>query len=289
MTLVVAPLCTHDLTHVPQVHPSLACGDVLVADRGLCSYAHLALLVQAALHAVLRVGARQIVDVTPGRPFVRPGTRRTPAIKGRPRSRWRTTLGPHDQLGEWWKPKTCPRWLDHATFAALPAALVVREIRYQVSTPGFRTHQITLVTTLLDAALYRADDLAALYGTRWEVETHLGQLKTTMHMDVLHCKTVLGVLKELTVFAIIYNLVRLLILPSARLQQVDATRISFLDALRWLSTSRTSMSLSALLVNPTRPQRVEPRVKKRRPKAFPFMVKPRHELRCQLMQQTVGA
>jgi hypothetical protein len=90
------------------------------------------------------------------------------------------------------------------------------------------------------------------------METHLGQLKTTMPMDVLHCKPVPGVLKELTVFAIIYNLVRLVILPSARLQQVDAARISFLDALRWLSTSSTSMPLSALLVNPARPQRVEP-------------------------------
>jgi hypothetical protein len=167
--------------------------------------------------------------------------------------------------------------------------LVVREVRYQVSTPGFRTHQLTLVTTPLDAALYCADDLAALYSTRWEVETHLGQLKTTMHMDVLHCKTVPGVLKEFTVFAIIYNLVRLVILPSARLQQVDAARISFLDALRWLSTSSTSMPLSALLVNPARPQRVEPRVKKRRPKASPFTLKPRHERRRQLMQQTVGA
>jgi hypothetical protein len=67
------------------------------------------------------------------------------------------------------------------------------------------------------------------------------------------------------------------------------SRISFLDALRWLSTSSTSMPLAALLVNPARPQRVEPRVKKRRPKLFPVMVKPRHELRRQLMQQTVGA
>jgi hypothetical protein len=98
--LVVAPLCTHDLTHVQQVPPSLECGDVLVADRGLCSYAHLARLIQAALHTVLRVGARQMVDFTAGRPFVRPGTRRTPAIKGLPRSRWRTALGHHDQLVE---------------------------------------------------------------------------------------------------------------------------------------------------------------------------------------------
>jgi DDE family transposase len=289
MKLVVAPLCTHDLTHVRQVHPTLEPGDVLVADRGLCSYAHLALLVQASLHAVLRVGARQIVDFTPGRPFVMPGTRRTPAIKGVPRSQWLTALGHHDQLVAWLKPKTCPPWLDHATFAALPATLVVREVRYQVSTPGFRTHQITLVTTLLDVRLYRADELATLYGTRWEVETHLGQLKTAMHMDVLHCKTVAGVLKELTIFAIIYNLVRMVILQSAQLQRVDTTRISFLDALRWLGAPSTGTPVEALIINPARPHRVEPRVKKRRPKNFPFLSKPRQELRMQLMQQAIGA
>jgi hypothetical protein len=94
-----------------------------------------------------------------------PGTRRTPAIKGLPRSRWLTALGHHNQLVEWLKPKTCPPWLDHATFAALPVSLVVREVRYQVNTPGFRTHQITLVTTLLDEALYSVADLAALYCT----------------------------------------------------------------------------------------------------------------------------
>src|SRR4029450_9506171 len=73
LKLVVAPLLTHDLARVQVVHPSLQPDDVLVADRGLCSYAHLALLVQAGVHAVLRVGARQIVDFTPGRPFVTPG------------------------------------------------------------------------------------------------------------------------------------------------------------------------------------------------------------------------
>jgi Transposase DDE domain len=99
LKLVVAPLLTHDLARVQAVHPSLQEGDVLVADRGLCSYAHLALLVRANLHAVLRVGARQIVDFTPGRPFVTPGVRRTPAVKGIPRSRWLKTLGVQDQLG----------------------------------------------------------------------------------------------------------------------------------------------------------------------------------------------
>jgi hypothetical protein len=120
LKLVVAPLLTHDLAQVQQVHPLLAPEDVLVADRGLCSYAHLALLVQAGVHAVLRIGARQIVDFTPGRPFVRPSVRRTPAVKGVPRSRWLTALGVNDQLAAWLKPKTCPSWLTREALAALP-------------------------------------------------------------------------------------------------------------------------------------------------------------------------
>ena len=103
---VVAPLVTHDLAHVQAVHSSLHPGDVLVADRGLCSYAHLALLSQAGLQAVRRVGARQLVDFTPGRPLVMPGVRRTPAVKGIPRSRWLKAGGAHDPRVTWFKPKT---------------------------------------------------------------------------------------------------------------------------------------------------------------------------------------
>jgi hypothetical protein len=288
LKLVVAPLLTHDLARVQAVHPSLQPGDVLVADRGLCSYAHLALLVQAGVHAVLRVGARQMVDFTPGRPFVMPGVRRTPAVKGLPRSRWLKALGVHDQLVTWFKPKTRPSWLARETLIALPEALVLREVRYHSGTPGFRTRQITLVTTLLDAEIYRVADLAELYRQRWQVETSLAHLKTTMRMEVLHCKTVPGVLKELTVFAIVYNLVRMVMWHSAVLQHINVERISFLDALRWLSAPSTGIPLGGLIVNPIRPHRVEPRVKKRRPKSFPFMIKPRQELRQQLVQQTLG-
>jgi Transposase DDE domain len=287
--LVVSPLNTHELARVQKLHPVLEPGDVLVADRGLSSYAHIALLVQAGVHALMRVGARQIVDFTPHRPFVMPGTRRTPQIKGLPRSRWLTAHGQEDQQVEWFKPKTCPPWLDPATFEALPASLILRELRYQVSQPGFRSRLITLVTTLIDVACYGKDDLADLYYKRWEVETHLRQLKTTMKMDVLHCKTVLGVLKELTVFTLIYNLVRLVILQSAKHQQVDIERISFIDALRWLSAPESGVPLEELFVNLWRPNRVEPRVQKRRPKKYPFMTKPRQILRNQLIQQAVAA
>jgi hypothetical protein len=285
LKLVVAPLLTHDLAHVQAVHPSLQPGDVLVADRGLCSYAHLALLAQAGLHAVLRVGARQIVDFTPGRPFVKPSVRRTPAVKGIPRSRWLAALGVHDQLVAWLKPKTCPSWLTREALAALPETLVLREVRYGIGRPGFRTRQVTLVTTLLDAEVYRVADLADLYRQRWQVETSLAHLKTTMQMDVLHCKTVPGVLKELTVFAIVYNLVRMIMCQAATLQRIGVDRISFVDALRWLGAPSTGVPLGALTINPVRPHRVEPRVKKRRPKSFPFMVKPRQALRQQLVQQ----
>ena len=285
LKLVVAPLLTHDLARVQAVPPCLQEGDVLVADRGLCSYAHLALRVRAGVHAVLRVGARQIVDFTPGRPFVRPSVRRTPAVKGIPRSRWLKALGVHDQLVAWLQPTTCPSWLTREALAALPETLVLREVRYDIGTPGFRTRQITLVTTLLDAAIYPVADLAELYHQRWQVETSLAHLKTTMRMDVLHCKTVSGVLKELTAFAIVYNLVRMVMCQSAMLQHLGVERISVLDALRWLGAPSTGIPLDALIVNPIRPHRVEPRVKKRRPKSFPLMVKPRQALRRQLVQQ----
>jgi len=162
---------------------------------------------------------------------------------------------------------------------------VLREVRYHLDTPGVRTRQVTLVTTLLDAAVYRVADLAELYRQRWQVETALAPLKTTMHMDVLHGNTVPGVLKAVTVFAIVYHLVRLVMCQSATRQHIGVERISFLDALQWLDAPSTGVPLGALIVNPICPHRVEPRVKKRRPKSFPFMIKPRQELRQQLVQQ----
>jgi hypothetical protein len=237
------------------------------------------------VHAVLRLGARQLVDFTPGRPFVMPGVRRTPAVKGIPRSRWLKAVGVHDQLVTWLKPKTRPSWLSRETLAALPEALTLRGVRYHIGTPGFRTREITLATTLLDAEAYRVSELAELSRRRWQVATSLAQLKTGMQMEVLHCKTVAGTLKELTAFAMVYNLVRLVMLQSATLQYIAVERISFLDALRWLGAPSTGMPLVGLIVNPIRPHRVEPRVKKRRPKSFPVMVTPRQALRQQLVQQ----
>jgi hypothetical protein len=283
--LLAAPLRTHDLSEVVRLHPDLYPGDVLVADRGFCSYPHLVLLVQAGVHAVFRIHQKHIVDFTPGRPHVEPRTR-SRKHKGQPRSAWLQRLGEHDQRVYWLKPLAGPQWMDAEQFGHLPDRLEVRELRYRVRRKGFRVQSVTLVTTLLDAIRYPVDALAQLYYARWGVETNFAHLKTTMGLDVLKCKTVDGVLKELIVFALIYNLVRLVMAQAARRQHVAIDRISFRDAVRWLTAARDDEVLSWLVVHPHRPGRYEPRVRKRRPKQYPLMQKPRHVLRQALANQT---
>ena len=280
--MLSAPLRTHDMSGVTELHPELRAEDVLVADRGFCSYAHLVLLLQRGVHGLLRIHQRTIVDFTPGRAHVHPGRGKADRKKARPRSRWLQQLGATDQIVEWLKSTNKPRWMSAPQFAALPDSIVVRELRYTIQEKGFRPTEMTLVTTLLDAERYTLSALASLFAQRWEIETNFGHLKTTMKMDVLKCKTVEGVLRELQVFALIYNLVRQVMLEAARRQKVDLRRISFIDALRWLQTAQPGDQLPKLVVNPWRPHRVEPRVRKRRPKAFPVMQDPRRQLKKEL-------
>jgi len=283
LRVFAAPLRTHDMSQVVALHPELHPTDVLVGDRGFCSYAHIALLVQGGVHVVFRGHQKQIVDFTPHRPHVRPAQGRRKGNQGKPRSRWLAQLGVCDQLVEWLKPLDCPDWMDAAQFAQLPDSLQVRELRYPVHRKGFRVKTITLVTTLVDPALYSVEALAQLYLARWGIETNYAHLKTTMGLAVLKCKTVDGVLKELMVFALIYNLVRLVMGQAAQRQHVAIERISFLDALRWLAAARDNEILISLVVNPHRPYRYEPRVRKRRPKQYPLMQSPRLELRKSLV------
>ncbi len=282
LEIFAAPLRVHDMSQVAQVHPALRSGDVLVADRGFCSYVHLALLLQRGVQAVIRIHQKQIVDFTPGRPHVIPGKGKNQHKIGQPRSRWIEQLGVSDQIVEWLKPVNCPKWLNLIQFALLPDAIRVRELRYQVQRPGFRVKTVTLVTTLLDADVYTIDELAKLYFARWRIEVNFAHLKTTMRLDVLKCKTVDGVLKELIVFALVYNLVRLVMWAAAVRQNVDVERISFIDAARWLAAAEPTEQLIRLVVNPHRPYRYEPRVRKRRPKQYPLMKAPRNELRKSL-------
>ena len=192
-------------------------------------------------------------------------------------------------MEEWLKPKKAPNWIAAKQYAELPEYLVVRELRYPVERPGFRTKEVTLVTTLLDADLYPLLALAELYRQRWQVEQHLRDLKTTLHMDVLRCKTVDGVHKELCVFAMVYNLARVVLCAAARRQDLPIARLSFIDAVRWLRSAKPGEALGKIVVNPNRPDRVEPRVVKRRPKEYYRMTQPRAELRRRLLGVPVAA
>jgi hypothetical protein len=283
LRVAAVALRAHETSQLAAVHAELAAGDVLLGDRGFCSYAHLALLVRRGAHGVFRLHQRQLVDFRPGRGHVPPGRSANP--EDLPRSRWVRALGSEDQVVAWFKPKRRPQWITPEEFAALPGELVVRELRYRVEVAGFRTRSITLATTLLDAEAYPAAALAELYRWRWRIETDLKHLKITMNMDVLRCETVEGVLKEMTVFALAYNLVRSVMIESAAGRGVAVERISLVDAVRWLVGREADADRKVLHVNPSRADRFEPRVVKRRPKQYRLMRAPRAELRKRLSAQ----
>jgi hypothetical protein len=287
LEVTAAPLRTQDFAGLAGVLGWLTAGDVLVADRGFCSFAGLALVMSRGIHAVFRLHQKQIVDFTPGRAHAHP--RQSDVPKGMPRSRWIRAYGLTDQLVEYFKPARRPERMSAAEYQALPESIVVRELRYRIEVPGFRTREVTLVTTLVDAETYPADELASLYGTRWRVEEHLRSLKQTMKMDVLKCMTVDGVLKELTMYALAYNLVRVVMGEAAGRQDVMPDRVSFIDALRWLRGAEPGEAMPELVVNPWRPGRSEPRCKKRRPKQFDLMRVPRAELRKRLREKDLAA
>jgi hypothetical protein len=282
--VVIAPLRTHDMVHAAKLHPKLSDGDILVGDRGFCSYAHLALISQAHLHTVLRVHQNQIVDFHPHRPSAQ-----DLPIPGLPRSRWVKRLGRKDQLVKWRKPRTRPKWMTPEQLAELPDEMLVREIRYRIRDKGSRVREVTLVTTLLDPVRYPAAEIASLYGLRWQVEVDLRDLKITLNMDALKGHKVETVLKEAFLFSLVYNLVRLVTVKAARRQRVHPHRISFLDALRWLQPPKPAVPLPELVVNPVRTGRIEPRCKKRRPKQYPVMITPRREWRKRLKKKRDAA
>jgi hypothetical protein len=274
-----APLRTHEMSRSSTISRELEPGDVVLGDRGFCSYAHLASLTRRGLHAVFRIHRRQIVDFTAGRRGAGRGSKDLPGL---PRSRWVLSQGDSDQVVIWLKPKRKPSWISNEEYESLAGEIMVRELRYQVTAKGYRVHEITLVTTPLDATIYPATELAELYYRRWQVEINFRHIKISMKMDVLRCETVDGVLKELAMFALAYNLVRSVMVESGRVQGVDPDRISLIDTVRWLIGKEGDEDLSVLVVNPSRRGRVEPRVVKRRPKQYMRMTEPRADLRKRL-------
>jgi hypothetical protein len=271
-----SPLRTGDVAQTPEAHLHLDKGDILIGDDTFSGYAHLALLLQQGLHGLFPVHHRRIVDFKKQRPHCRECDANA---KGMPTSRWIKSLGKEDQLVEYFKGVQKPQWMAQSQWESLPSSIIVRELRRTVVRPGLGKVTIMLVTTLIDPEKYSAADLLELRLRRWDVETNLGHLKTTMKMDVLHCKSEQAVRKELSVFTLVYNLVRMIMLQAAQRQEVEVSRISFADAYHWMRHARPGDVLPPLIINPRRPKRIEPRCKKRRPKQYDLMNKPRAQLR----------
>jgi hypothetical protein len=284
---LASPRNTHDLAHAAFTHQGLKASDVVGGDCAFCSYAHLASLDKRRIFGLFCAHQRTIISFRPHRPYRLPGSK-TNGKKGVPTSRWIKRLGREDQLVEYFKPKQCPAWMTQKEYDALPPSLRVRELRVRVRIPGCRVKVVTLVTTLLDPKRYPKEVLARLYESRWGVEVNIRHLKQTMEMDVLRCETRKGVLKELSMFVVAYNLVRRVMREAAQRQRVHPNRISFVDALRWLCEAKKGEKVPRLKVNPHRPNRVEPRVKKRRPKKFKLMNKPRAVLRAALLNESAA-
>lgn len=208
-------------------------------------------------------------------------------------------LGIGDHAVRWHKPSKCPEQMSEEAFAQLPQVLDVREVSLLLRRPGFRDLRIIIVTTLLDAKRYSAQQLGVLYGFRWQAaEVNLRHLKTTLGMEMLTAKTPEMVRKDLWAHLLAYNLLRTVMLQTALASgqalsrfSLQGTRQQFIHIIALLAIAtrtvrqrlyRALMELLAKDLLPLRVFRSEPRVVKRRPKAFPRMNKPRHVLKAAL-------
>jgi hypothetical protein len=246
-------------------------GEVVLADRGFSSYADFYLLARRRVDCVMRLHARRTVGVT--------------RLK---------KLGRHDWLVLWHKHQCRPAWIAPEQWRTVPHTLKVRHITVHVTIPGFRAHTIQIATTLLDHRAFPAHAFEELYRRRWLAELFLRDIKISMRMDVLRCKTPGMVEKELATHILAYNLIRLTIWQAACQHSVKPFEISFKSALtttiQWapmladphLSNKHFNDLLRQLLLFiaretlPRRPNRVEPRARKRRPKAYPLLNTARH-------------
>jgi hypothetical protein len=275
VALCIDVLNTHDIKLARKLYQFLKPLDILLGDRAFCAYADLV--------AIKKINC----DVV----FRKHQSRTTSMRKGK-------IVGDCDKLVTWYKPKICPKGLSLDEFGLLPPTITVREIYYYIVIPGFRTERVSLITTLLDKATYSTLDIVGLYGQRWDVELDLRHLKSTLGMDVLRCKTPSMIRKEIYVYLLAYNLLRGLMWSAGTTYTTPPLRLSLQGTRHHLnnfipellaahSTKRLQIYRTLLKVivhKPVsdRPARSEPRVRKRRPKAYPLMTKPRHELRNQL-------
>lgn len=252
-----------------QLHDTLQKGDVFLADRCFSGWCDLILLLRRDIDVVVRKHQGRSTDFRTGR-----------------------RLGKDDHLVVWKKPER-PAWMTKEQYDALPSELTLRELRVRVTQRGFRAKEILVVTSLLDPEQYPAADINELYRRRWQAELNLRSLKIVLQMDHLRCKTPHRVRNEFYMHLIAYNLIRQTVAAAANSAQIEPWTISFKGALQtmnhllpvlhtsiatddWCTTVLVAVATHRIA---DRPDRFEPRVKKRRDKTYSLMIKPRAEYR----------
>jgi hypothetical protein len=262
----------------------LCAGDILLGDRLFATYWLIADVLARQADTVFRLHAHRKRD----------GSSLS--------SRLERALGQDDNLVVWRKPTKRPAWMDEATYASMPLELRVRIIWRRVAIPGFRVQEVTIVTTLLDAQAYPADEVVSLYRRRWWAELNLRALKTGMQMEHLWCKTPAMVRKEVWGRLLAYNLVRAAQARAAWACAEKPERISFAQTRGLLEEMRSLLTwcegeFRAGVVGALwqaigscrlaeRLDRVEPRAVKRGPKPFPRLRETREAARQRLLART---
>jgi hypothetical protein len=240
-------------------------GDVFLGDCCYCSYFLLALLLAGGVDVVVRQHQ----------------CRRTDFRRGE-------QLGEADHLVVWQRPQ-CPEWMDEETYATIPETLTVRELRVRVDVRGFRVRELVVVTTLTDATCYPQHELARLFRLRWHVELDLRNIKASLRLDDLRGKTPEMVRREIWVHGLAYNLIRKVMAQAALRCEKLPRKLSFAGALSAVVGALAHASVAdprrlfTLAQVQHRPDRVEPRAIKRRPKPHKLLNKPRAEARAELL------
>ena len=253
-------------------------GDVLLADGLMCNWRNLYELQERGVPVVTRINK---------------ALRKADFRKG-------TRLGPEDHLVRWPKPHL--RGVGRAAQLAMPRFLTVREVRFRVEQAGFRSRDIIVVTTLLDPHEYPKAELAELFRARWNQELDLRSIKTTLQMDVVRCKTPDLVRKEVWTHLLAYNLIRTVMAQAADKHDVQPRTLSFKGTLQTLeafqpliayigrhSHQRRELFQELLLAIAShrvanRPNRFEPRKKKRRRMPYDLLMKPRAEAKLDILK-----
>jgi putative transposase len=251
-------------------------GDVFLGDCAFCSYFMLALLLGSGVDAVTLQHQRRRTDFRCGQ-----------------------RLGSEDHVVAWQRP-ACPEWMDEETYATIPETLTVRELKVRVAVPSFRVRELVVVTTLTDAERYPAKEIAWLFRLRWHVELDLRNIKTSLRLDDLRGKKPETIRREIWMHWLAYNLIRKVMAQAALKHEKMPRELSFAGALAavtgaWeLASVSDASTLSrhaeaqhrgiAWVRVGHRPNRVEPRAVKRRPKPHKLLNQPRAEARAKLIR-----